>query len=74
MNKLLQYQTQVNATLETTFKQLRHQLLSWGGTHAAPEFDARTLYDIGESDYRAAPAKPAQAYSGSFEAMLNRLL
>ena len=42
MNKLLQYHIQVNAALETTFKQLRHQLLSWGETRAVPELGART--------------------------------
>jgi hypothetical protein len=72
MNKLLQYHIQVNATLETTFKQLRRQLLSWGETRALPELDARTQYDIGENDCRPQPAKLANDYSTSFEAMLNR--
>jgi hypothetical protein len=72
MNKLLQYHIQVNAALETTFKQLRRQLLSWGETHTVPELDARTQYDIGENDCRPQPAKPANDYSTSFEAMLNR--
>lgn len=72
MNKLLQYHIQVNAALETTFKQLHHQLLSWSKRRVMPELDARTQYDIGESDCRPPQAKPAKAYSASFEAMLNR--
>lgn len=72
MNKLLQYHIQVNAALETTFKQLRHQLLSWSKRRVMPELDARTQYDIGENDCRPPQAKPAKAYSASFEAMLNR--
>ena len=74
MNKLLQYHIQVNAALETRFKQLRRQLLSWGESRAMPELDARTQYDIGENDCRPPQAKPAKAYSASFEAMLNRSL
>jgi hypothetical protein len=74
MNKLLQYHVQVNAAFETTFKQLRRQLLSWGESRAVPELDALTQYDIGENDCRPQPAKPAKAYSASFEAMLNRLI
>ena len=72
MNKLLQYHIQVNAALETTFKQLHRQLLSWSETRAVPELDARTQYDIGENDCRPPQAKPANDYSTSFEAMLNR--
>jgi hypothetical protein len=72
MNKLLQYHIQVNAALETTFKQLRRQLLSWSEPRAVPELDARTQYDIGEDDCRPQPAKTANDYSTSFEAMLNR--
>lgn len=72
MNKLLQYHIQVNAALETTFKQLRRQLLSRSETRAMPELDARAQYDIGENDCRPPPAKPANDYSTSFEAMLNR--
>lgn len=72
MNKLLQYHIQVNAAFETTFKQLRRQLLSWGETRTKPELDARTQYDIGGNDCRPPQAKPAKAYSASFEAMLNR--
>ena len=74
MNKLLQYHIQVNAALETTFKQLRRQLLSWSESRAMPELDARTQYDIGENDCRPPQAKPNTAYSESFEAMLNRSL
>ena len=72
MNKLLQYHIQVNAALETTFKQLRRQLLSWSESRAVPELDTRIQYDIGENNCRPQPAKPAKAYSASFEAMLNR--
>ncbi len=72
MNKLLQYHIQVNAALETSFKQLRRQLLSWRETRTVPELDASTRYDIGENDCRPPQAKPAKAYSASFEAMLNR--
>jgi hypothetical protein len=72
MNKLLQYHIQVNAALETTFKQLRRQLLSWSEARAVPELDVRTQYDIGDNDCRPPQAKPAKAYSASFEAMLNR--
>jgi hypothetical protein len=72
MNKLLQYHIQVNAALETTFKQLHRQFLSWSKARAKPELDARTRYDIGENDCRPPQAKPAKAYSASFEAMLNR--
>ena len=74
MNKLLQYHIQVNAALETTFKQLRGQLLSRSESRAMPELDARTRYDVGENDCRPHPAKPANDYSASFEAMLNRSL
>ena len=72
MNKLLQYHIQVNAALETTFKQLRRQFLSWSETRAVPELDARTQYDIGENDCRPPQAEANNAYSASFEAMLNR--
>ena len=72
MNKLLQYQLQVNATLGTTFKQLHRKLLSWNEFRAVPKFDGCTQYDIGEDDCRPQPAKPAKDYSTSFEAMLNR--
>ena len=74
MNKLLQYHIQVNATLGTTFSQLCRQLLFWSKGRAMPELDTRTRYDIGENDCRPQPAKPAKAYSASFEAMLNRSL
>lgn len=74
MNKLLQYHIQVNAVLETTFNQLRRQLLSWGETRTVPGLDARIQYDIGENDCRPPQAKPAKTYSASFEAMLNRSL
>lgn len=72
MDKLLHYHIQINAALETAFKQMRRQLLSWGETHTVPELDARTQYDIGENDCRPPQAKPAKTYSSSFEAMLNR--
>jgi hypothetical protein len=70
MNKLLQYPVQVNANFGAMLRQ--RGWLPWIGNPIAPELDARTQYDIGENDCRPSQPKPAQSYSTSFEAMLNR--
>ena len=52
MYKLLQYHTQVNATLGTTLRQLRHQLLSVIAIHPTTKLSAHIKYDIGLNDCR----------------------
>jgi hypothetical protein len=54
------------------YARLVRQFLSWSKRRVMPELDARTQYDIGENDCRPPQAKPTNAYSASFEAMLNR--